>query len=338
MESIHTFDVQNKIVSSVREVFDMMLSMDLEYHPQVAQNYMFGDRVLGTLNLVGKVMGIVTIQVREKFSRKMTGNMLDIDPADIQSMDDIKDVIGELLNMIGGTLKSSLCDAGLNCSLSTPALTTGKDYHFETKAMSRNEYFTFYCQKEVILVHVGLKNQDVETVQDMQVPGNYGSDDKVDIDGFQIDIPVIGALSDIFDTMLDIEIERCEAQLDNRSNQSWLVGSISLSGVVLGRINFHISETFSRIITAALLDMASDEIEDLATVRDCVGEVCNMISGSLKSALNDAGMPCLLSPPSFTSGCDFEMDLLSLQRVERFGFYHQDHDLLVEVGLKPLND
>jgi len=335
MESIHTFDVQTKIVDSVREVFDMMLSMDLEFHPQVAQNYMFGDRVLGTINLVGKVMGIVTIQVREKFSRAMTGRMLDIDPDDIQSMDEIKDVIGELLNMIGGNLKSSLCDAGLNCILSTPALTTGKDYNFETKAMSRNEYFTFYCRKEIILLHVGLKNQDVEAAREMQVPENLDFNDKVDIDGFQIDSPISGALSNIFDTMLDIEIERCEAQLDNRSNQSWLVGSISLSGVVLGRINFHISETFSRIITAAMLDIETEDIEDLAAVKDCVGEVCNMISGNLKSALNDAGMPCLLSPPSFTSGCDFEMDLLNLQRVERFGFYHQDHDILVEVGLKP---
>jgi len=338
MGSIHTFDVQDQIVDSVREVFEMMLSMDLEFHPQVAQNYMFGDRVMGTINLVGEVMGIVTLQVRDKISRTMTGRMLDVDPDDIRSMDDVKDVVGELLNMIGGNLKSSLCDAGLSCNLSTPALTTGKDYNFETKAMSRNEYFTFYWQKEAILVHVGLKNEDVEAAREVHVPGNLVFNDKVDIDGFQIDSPITGALSNIFDTMLDLEIERCEAQLDNRGNQNWLVGSISLSGVVLGRINFHISETFSRIITAAMLDIENEEIEDLAAVKDCVGEVCNMISGNLKSALNDAGMPCLLSPPSFTSGSDFEMDLLNLQRVERFGFYHQDHDLLVEVGLKPSNE
>jgi len=338
MESIHTFDVQNKIVDSVREVFEMMLSMDLEFHPQVAQNYMFGDRVLGTINLVGEVMGIVTLQVREKFSRDMTGRMLDIDPDDIQSIDEIKDVVGELFNMIGGNLKSSLCDGGLHCILSTPALTTGKDYNFETKAMSRNDYFTFYCGNEAILVHVGLKNQDVEAAREMQISEHLDFHDKVDIDGFQIDSPITGALSSIFDTMLDLEIERCEPHLDNRSNQSWLVGSISLSGAVLGRINFHISEIFSRIITAAMLEIESEEIESLAAVKDCVGEVCNMISGNLKSALNDAGMPCLLSPPSFTSGSDFEMDLLNLQRVEKFGFYHQDHDILVEVGLKPSNE
>jgi CheY-specific phosphatase CheX len=91
-------------------------------------------------------------------------------------------------------------------------------------------------------------------------------------------------------------------------------------------------------MTATMLGIETEEIENLAAVKDCVGEVCNMISGNLKSALNDAGMPCLLSPPSFTSGSDFEMDMLNMRRVERFEFYHQDHDVLVEVGLKPSNE
>jgi flagellar motor switch protein FliN/FliY len=338
MESIHSFDVKNKIVGSVREVFDMMLSMDLEFDQRVAQNYMFGNRVLGTINLVGTVMGIVTIQVSEKFSRMMTGKMLDLEPDDIQSMDEIKDVIGELLNMIGGNLKSCLCDADLNCNLSTPALTTGKDYKFETKEMTRNEYFNLYYQDEAILVHVGLKNQDADAVQEMPAPEVLNINNEVDFDSFQIDNSILGAVSDVFDTMLDIEIERCVGELDKNPNEIWIVGSISLSGVVMGRVNIHISELFSRIMTATMLGIEPEEIENFAAVKDCVGEVCNMISGNLKSALNDAGMPCLLSPPSFTSGSDFEMDMLNMRRVERFEFCHQDHDILVEVGLKPSNE
>lgn len=169
-----------------------------------------------------------------------------------------------------------------------------------------------------------------------QIP--YFPINEVDFDSFQIDNSIIGAVSDVFDTMLDIEIERCAGELDKNPNEIWIVGSISLSGVVMGRVNIHISEFFSRIMTATMLGIETEEIENLAAVKDCVGEVCNMISGNLKSALNDAGMPCLLSPPSFTSGSDFEMDMLNMRRVERFEFYHQDHDVLVEVGLKPSNE
>ena len=168
MESIQSFDVKGKIYGSVTEVFDTMLSMELEFQEKVAQQYMFGARLLGSINLVGKVMGIVTIQVSEDLSQIMTSEMLGIEPWEIESRDEVRDVIGEVLNMIGGGLKSSLCDAGLTCSLSTPALTYGKDYILETNAMTRNEYFSFYFQDHTILVHVGLKNQDLEITREKQ--------------------------------------------------------------------------------------------------------------------------------------------------------------------------
>ena len=71
-----------------------------------------------------------------------------------------------------------------------------------------------------------------------------------------------------------------------------------MSGAIMGRVNIHIPEIFSHEMTAAMLDMDPVDIEDFATVKDCVGEVCNMVSGHLKTFLCDAGMPCQLSPPS----------------------------------------
>lgn len=338
MESIQSFDVKDKIYGSVMEVFDMMLSMDLEFQEQVAQQYMYGDRVLGSINLVGKVMGIVTLQVSENLARFMTAEMQGVEPVEIESMDEIKDVIGEVLNMIGGNLKSNLCDAGLTCSLSTPALTSGKDYILETREMTRNEYFTFYYQDHTILVHVGLKNHDVDASKEKPAPEMVDAGDGLDISKFQIDDSIQDAVTEVFDTMLEIDIDTHSAQLDKMPNEKWIIGSVSLSGVVMGRVNIHISEIFSREMTAAMLGIESNEIEDFATVKDCVGEVCNMVSGHFKTFLCDSGMPCQLSPPSFTSGKDFEMDLLKLERIEKIGFQYQDHKILVEVGLKPASD
>jgi flagellar motor switch protein FliN len=334
MESIQSFNVKEKINDSVLEVFDTMLSMELEFQEKVAQQYMFGSRFLGSINLVGKVMGIVTIQVSEELSRIMTGEMMGIEWWEIQSNDEIKDVIGEVLNMIAGGLKSSLCDAGQTCSLSTPAITSGKDYILETGEMTRNEYFTFYYQNHIILVQVCLKNQDLDPASEKQPQESDAMNAEIDFATFQINDSIQNAVSEVFDTMLDIDIVASSNELEKQPNQKWMVGSVSLSGVVMGQVNIHIPEIFSHEITAAMLDMDTSDIEDSETVKDCVGEVCNMVSGHLKSHLCDTGMACQLSPPSFTSGKDFEMNLMQLQRIEKFGFQHQDHQILVEVGLK----
>jgi CheY-specific phosphatase CheX len=338
MESIQSFDVKDKICGSVMEVFDMMLSMELEFQEQVAQQYMYGNRILGSINLVGKVMGIVTLQVSETLARIMTAEMQGVEPDEILSMDEIKDVIGEVLNMIGGNLKSNLCDAGLTCSLSTPALTSGKDYILETREMTRNEYFTFYYHDHTILIHVGLKNHDIDAAQEKPASELDDTDNGLDISKFPIDNPIQEAVVEVFDTMLEIAIDPHSARLDKMPNEKWVVGSVSLSGAVVGRVNIHISEIFSREMTGAMLGIEPNEIEDFATVKDCVGEVCNMVSGHFKTFLCDFGMPCQLSPPSFTSGKDFEMDLLKLQRIEKIGFQCKDHKILVEVGLKRAND
>ena len=48
---------------------------------------------------------------------------------------EVNDVIGELCNMIGGTLKSNLCDAGFSCQLSLPAVLRGADLQIETPGL-----------------------------------------------------------------------------------------------------------------------------------------------------------------------------------------------------------
>ena len=48
----------------------------------------------------------------------------------IEGEDDVKDVIREMCNMVGGNLKSAFCDAGLICEFSPPSFTTGNDFKY----------------------------------------------------------------------------------------------------------------------------------------------------------------------------------------------------------------
>ncbi len=336
MEAIDTFDVKKAIVESVTEVFDTMLSMEVQFIEQLHQSYLYGQRILGSVNLVGPLMGIVNIQISQEFSRLITSAMLGIEEDEIESVDEIKDVVGEVCNMVGGNLKSNLCDAGLICELSTPALTTGKDYKCDTREMTRNEYMTFFQDEHTILVDVGMKAADLDSGSAALFTETGDSREKSDLATFSVESSIAKSVPDVFDMMLEMDAApRDPDEVELEMNVNRIVGSVSMSGSIQGRLNIHATEAFSRKMTAAMLGIELDEIEDLAEVKDVIGEICNMISGTLKSDLCDAGHNCMLSPPSFTTGSDFEMKLLQLSRRERFAFQCDDDIVMIVIGLEP---
>ena len=112
------------------------------------------------------------------------------------------------------------------------------------------------------------------------------------------------------------------------------MASVCFGGDATGIVNIQVGEEFSRIMAASMLGMEPEEIEGLEEIVDLLGELSNIVGGSLKSALTDAGLACALSTPSFTTGTDFEIELLNLERYERFAFTYDIHTVFVEMGIK----
>jgi chemotaxis protein CheX len=146
---------------------------------------------------------------------------------------------------------------------------------------------------------------------------------------------VTTSANEVFDTMLSMELESVQADASTAISGSRIVGSVSFAGDVMGSVHIHVSQHFARLITAAMLGMAMDEVEDDEEVEDVIGELSNMISGDLKSRLCDEGFPCQLSIPSTTSGSDFRIESMGWSRFERYAFRCQDHLAVVEVSIKP---
>ncbi|HEN21154.1 MAG TPA: chemotaxis protein CheX, partial [Desulfobacteraceae bacterium] len=69
-------------------------------------------------------------------------------------------------------------------------------------------------------------------------------------------------------------------------------------------------------------------------IHDVIGEVSNIVGGSLKSRFCDSGLPCELSIPSITSGSDFHIESMNWARCERYIFGNKDHAGIVEVFIK----
>jgi len=128
MNNISNLDLKGFMLKVIKDVFETMVSMDLEFSDPNPANKIYGNRIVGSVGLAGDVQGNVRIHVTEEFARVITAAMLGMELDEIEGEEEVHDVIGELSNMISGGIKSRICDAGVNCNLSAPTITSGSDY------------------------------------------------------------------------------------------------------------------------------------------------------------------------------------------------------------------
>ena len=151
-----TFDLPTFLRGATQDVFDTMLSMQLT--EQDSHTLADGSRIVGSVSLAGSVSGTVNVHVSDAFANQITANMLGMELDEIDSDEEVHDVIGELSNMIGGDLKSRLCDAGFVCELSIPSITSGKDFTVESKGWAVKEIVCFQYQDHIALIEAFIKN------------------------------------------------------------------------------------------------------------------------------------------------------------------------------------
>jgi len=158
MSSINSLDLKTFITNVVNNVFDTMLSMKLESIEGQPPENNNGNHIVGSVSFAGAVLGNLNLHVDEEFAYQMTAAMLGMETDEIDSDEEVYDVIGELCNMICGDLKSRLCDAGLPCELSIPSIASGKEFKIEPRGWDRSEQYGFRSHNHTARVAVYLKS------------------------------------------------------------------------------------------------------------------------------------------------------------------------------------
>ena len=158
MTEINSLDLKGFITNAVNDVFDTMLSMEVESVTTNQPEDLNGTHIVGTVCFAGVVMGNLNLYVGGEFARQMTAAMLGMETDEIDGDEEVHDVIGEVCNMIGGDLKSRLCDSELTCELSIPSITSGNEFSIKTKGWDRNELFAFRNQQHTAVVEVFIKS------------------------------------------------------------------------------------------------------------------------------------------------------------------------------------
>ncbi|MFZ3046959.1 MAG: flagellar motor switch protein FliN [Desulfatirhabdiaceae bacterium] len=337
METIFTLDIKKSITKSVLNVFSTMLSLEIEPIAEDGGIPSTEPRIVGSVNFAGQVSGIININVPNDFALVMTTTMLGMTEEELEGDDEIKDVISEISNIIGGNVKSFFNDAGFYCALSTPSLTKGDDFKIKALNTERDESLSFRYQQHKITIEVGVKLQTgykpVETIQGSRLPKIQ----QLDMEKIQhLDIPttVIDSVVNVFDTMLSMKTLVADTVSATTLQGMRTVGSVSFAGDAMGLINIHVTSEFSRKMASVMLDMDISEVDEEADVNDVIGELSNIIGGNLKSIFTDASLRCELSTPSITRGSNFSIETMNMELYERLAFDCMGHTFFVEFGLK----
>jgi len=338
MSAIQNFDIQKCLTASVIETFSTMLSLEMEPLLEEPGPGSGVHRMVGTLNFVGKVAGIFSIQVTVDFGRVMAAGMLGMEPGEVEPGTDVRDLVAEITNIVGGSLKSALNDAGHSCVLSTPSITYGTDFTLKSLNMDRFERFVFRTDEHILVVEAGLKAENgADTGIDFSTPDAMSRMPNVDLEKLNaLDYKdrIAGAVGDVFETMFSVRLEPTEtvsaASLTGVRN----VSSVCFAGDATGIVSIHVGTDLCRRMAANMLGMKPEEIEGGDEIDDMLAELSNIVGGNLKSALTDTGLRCALSTPSCTTGSNFMIESLNLERYERFAFQTEDHIVFVEMGVK----
>jgi CheY-specific phosphatase CheX len=123
----------------VKSVFETMTS--LEVMESGTSWYAGAARLTAAVHLTGDWNGAVLLDCNPRQACQFAGRILSMDPPDIVD-DDVRDVLGELANMVGGNMK---CCMPTGVQLSMPTVMEGRDYDMRICGSQILERVAFQC-------------------------------------------------------------------------------------------------------------------------------------------------------------------------------------------------
>jgi chemotaxis protein CheX len=127
------------VAQTVEAVFLAM--MELEVSPGETPWAPSNDQLTSAVHLSGVWNGALLFECDRRQACQFAGRFLSMDPPEAVT-DDVRDVLGELANMIGGNIKSAVA-AGL--SLSMPSVTDGSDFGLRVCGSEVQDRLAFDC-------------------------------------------------------------------------------------------------------------------------------------------------------------------------------------------------
>jgi len=117
------------------------------------------------------------------------------------------------------------------------------------------------------------------------------------------------SVEEVFGMMLGVVSELIpnapDAEEDEESDLETITAVVGFGGLLSGACVFRSSGPDALIIASKLVGMEFPEIDD--TVKDAIGEICNMLAGAWKGKVPDLSSNCGLSIPAVITGSNYQI-------------------------------
>jgi chemotaxis protein CheX len=126
MITIDNICMNNVLLESASEVFETMIFMDMDQCFDTEEK-ITEDSLVSSITFKGDLNGCLTICCNTDCAKSIGRNMLGMDPEENISREDINDALGEVANMVMGSIKTKIQENTANISVSIPMVVSGKD-------------------------------------------------------------------------------------------------------------------------------------------------------------------------------------------------------------------
>jgi chemotaxis protein CheX len=117
------------------------------------------------------------------------------------------------------------------------------------------------------------------------------------------------AVEEVFQLMVGVRCLRHAELPENEAEPESVTAMVGFAGLLSGACVFKSGRAAAIQIAARLTGMEFDAIDD--TVKDALGEICNMLAGTWKGRNPDLAAHCGLSIPAVVTGRDYHLRVLA---------------------------
>ena len=120
--------LNDTVIDAAREVFETMIFMDVETNNEPCPATT-GTALLGSITFKGCLEGCLAVCVSQSCAERIAKNMLGMEPEETLPINETCDAIGEVANMVMGSVKTRIQDVYTNIEVSIPSVVSGRELH-----------------------------------------------------------------------------------------------------------------------------------------------------------------------------------------------------------------
>jgi chemotaxis protein CheX len=147
------------VIDATKAVFSTMAMMDpLDDYPLKEPIHRFQCSITGMVGFAGIYSGVISIHCPVSLALQITSSMLGMECSEVN--EDLNDAIGEIANMLGGSVKQVLSKGGMDVKLSIPTVISGEDYTVNSLSDIDCVVIPFSVEGSRFLVGLTLKREE----------------------------------------------------------------------------------------------------------------------------------------------------------------------------------